>query len=171
MRISSEDIKKEVRESLAHLDHYLGLIQAGDASYIKPLSVELRKLLCKGRGNGLLERLSKECGINLDFQVRALPVMPPSYRTATLDEYLDEFRCHVGGETYTRRQLIHIVADKKGAHTEDEVVQLFEIEKYHSLPVYDGRMAGGYPITVKYLLDITLTILRLAKGKLDRKFD
>ena len=168
MEITKEQRVVELRESLAHIEHYLELLLQGQYSYQKPLSVELRKLLCEGEGNFLLKKLEKDYGVIFKFSIRSEPLMPPTYKDATVDDYLNEFRFFQEGESYTRRRIIKIVADKKGAHLDDTEKPFHQFEKKTFLPVGNPSKEGVHPLAAKYLVDIAKTTLRVCTEMLPK---
>ncbi len=98
----------------------------------------------------------------LSFQyVSKKPYMPPTYTDASVDEYIDEFRFFQEGKEYTRRDIIHMVADKKGAHLDDKEKPFHRFEKTTILPVGNPSKEGVYPLGTKYLIDIGQTTLRV----------
>ena len=160
MKINLKQKVTELTEILGHIAHFVALIKKGNATYVKPLSVELRKLYCKGAGNNLIIRIEEETGIKIKFPIRIKePHIPPTYRDGSVDEYIDEFRFFQAGKRYTRRDIIHLVADKKGAHLDDKEEPFHGFEKTTILPVGNPSREGVYPLGTKYLIDIAQTSL------------
>jgi hypothetical protein len=161
MRLNKEQKIQELRESLEHILHYLGLLKSGKNSYIKPLSVELRKLYFNGRGNELLKRIERDYGTNFVFSVRSAPLIPPTYRDASIDEYINEFRFFKEGKEYNRGKIIDLIANKKAAHLDEVEEDFHRFEKSTFLPVYSTDYSGIYPLATKYLIDIAEMTLKV----------
>lgn len=168
MKISKEKKVEELKESLNHIRHYLELLKKGEYSYTKPLSVELRKLLCEGNGNELLKRIEQDFNLEIKFPVRVEPLIPPTYRNTFIDEYLDEFRFFQEGEQYSRRRIIKMVADKKGAHLDETEKPFHQFEKKTFLPVGNPAKDSVYPLATKYLIDIGKTTLQVCENWLTK---
>ena len=151
---------QELGDSLKHIGHFVELLKSGELSYAKPLAVELRKLYCGGRGNNLLKRIEQDLGIKLIFQVRAEPRIPPTYKGASIDEYLKEsrfFDIRGKDDMYNREEIIRIVANQKGAHVDDAV------DAMHQITVPFGN---NLPASVVYLAEIANMTLRVCNSQI-----
>lgn len=136
-------------------------------SLIKPMSVELRKLLSPhGRGNDLLSRLEKELNITLVFSDRA-KTLPPAMENVGLDSYRNNMIFAVGGRPVTRLDLICMIADEKGAHTDDMVDQMHAISQQVILPLGNpARNSLFFPQNTTYLLTVAKTVVGVIEGQL-----
>ncbi len=162
MKLKIQEKINELNESIDHIVHFIELIKNGNPTYVKPLSVELRKLFSDGKGNQLLARVGEEVGLKVKFPIRVKkPLMPPTYTEVSVDLYLDEFRFFQEGKEYTRRDIIHLVADMKGAHLDDDEKSFHRFEKTTFLPVGNPSKGGVYPLGTKYLIDIAQTTINV----------
>jgi hypothetical protein len=136
-------------------------------SLIKPMSVELRKLLSPhGRGNDLLSRLEKELNVNLVFPDRA-KTLPPAMENVGLDSYRNNLIFAVGGRPVTRLDLICMIADEKGAHTDDLVDQMHSISQRIVLPLGNPARDGLlFEQNTTYLLTIAKTVAGVIEGQI-----
>lgn len=69
VQITDDEFLDEVRDSISNVESFLKeIIQDKTLARIKPLSVELRKLLSPdSQGDFVLERAEKRCGIQFVF--------------------------------------------------------------------------------------------------------
>ncbi len=151
---------QELSDILKHVGHFIYLVKNGELSYTKPLAVELRKLYCGGRGNNLLKRIEQDSGIKLIFQIRTEPRIPPTYKEASIDEYLKEprfFDIRGKDNMYNREEIISIVANQKGAHVDDV------IDAMHQITVPFGN---NLPASVLYLVEIANTTLYVCNSQI-----
>ena len=95
--------------------------------------------------------------------IRKEPLIPPTYRGASIMEYVKEFRFFQEGKSYTREEIIKLIADKKGAHLDNDEKPFHKFEKETFLPVFNPTMNGIYPLATKYLIDIGLETLSVCK--------
>ncbi len=79
MKITTEQKISELKDVLEHVGHYVQLLKSGKASYVKPLSVELRKLYCSGEGNRLIKRVEEALGVDVKFPVRVKKTLYATY--------------------------------------------------------------------------------------------
>jgi hypothetical protein len=145
---------RDLEDHLHFLPESLSKLASGDESYIKPLSAELRVLICKAGKEGLLWRVVSEIGaddtvhvhfagkVNFDHPLaRGLTTMfYPLHRAGLGDPRLAPGRHSlkhviregdalvVQGKAYSFEILIRAVVEQMGTSHEDEGVQPYLIE-------------------------------------------
>lgn len=165
--VSSERVQ-EAKDSMNNLKIFINQITLRhNESLVKPMSVELRKLLSPhGRGNDLLSRLEKEFNIKLVFPDRA-KTLPPAIENVELDEYRNRMIFAVGGRPITRLELICMIADEKGAHTDNVVDQMHAISQQVLIPLGNpARDRLFFTQNTTYLLTIAITVVNVIEKQI-----
>ena len=166
--VGSTEKIREVRDSINNLKIFIReIIQDRNESLVKPMSVELRKLLSPdGKGNDLLSRLEKEMGIKLIFLDRA-KTLPPTLENVSLEEYRTRMIFAIGGRPVTRLELVCIVANEKGAHIDDVIDQMHAISQKVILPLGNpARDRLLFNQNTTYLLTIATTVVKVVGEQL-----
>lgn len=166
--VGSIEKLREARDSINNLKIFIHEItQNRNESLVKPLSVELRKLLSPlGRGNNLLSRLEKERGINLVFPDRS-KLLPPTLENVSLVKYRSRMILAIGGRPVTRLELVCMVANEKGAHTDDIIDQMHAISQKVILPLGNpARDRLFFNQNTTYLLAIAKTVVKVVEEQL-----
>ena len=141
----------ELKRSIELIDHYLNqIIKERKLMFGMPLSVELRRLYLTGNGNLLLERIEKHFNVKLKYSVVERP--PDKYKEVGLKEYIEGLAFVSNGKPYSRRNIISLVADQRGAHT-DENMDLLHFESPFIL------LPWGNPAKTKLLIPQDLHVL------------
>ncbi len=159
---------KEVKDAVSNLKIFIEQItQQRNESLVKPMSVELRKLLSPyGRGNDLLSRIEKDQNINLVFP-DGTKILPRTIENVSLDAYRNRMIFAFGGRPVTRLDLIHIIADEKGAHTDDVIDHMHVISQQVILPLGNpARDKLFFNQNTMYLLTIAKTVVGVAEDQL-----
>src|SRR3989304_6453006 len=88
-RLSNDEFFVEMGESIKNIDDFLGeIIKNKLTARIKPMSVELRKLLNPGgQGNFALQRAQERFGVKFNFPDRS-KTLPRTGIQVSLDEYI-----------------------------------------------------------------------------------
>ncbi|WP_129220697.1 hypothetical protein [Lichenibacterium ramalinae] len=175
------DLKREFRL----LSAANSALKRGDLDYTVPVSVHLRKLIGKGKGNHLLQDCAAFRGVvlpvwkrppsdpqlwtpyqlidSLDFWYakEMFSLSPTHFLTCQTD--IDDWLCRNGGalnqSPTTNVDLLHGVADKIGAHLDLKNRDLVEaLENMHF---------GGVPIILSYLTQLGDLILALTASFLE----
>lgn len=166
-KLTKEDLLREIKESIDNLDSFLeDILKNKKMARIKPLSVELRKLLVDGEGNSVLKRAEEEFGIKLKFPDRA-PVLPPQTIEVDLDDYVNRLAFALGGRRFTRKKLIYMVADQRGAHTDEKPDILHTQSKGIILPLGNpARDRLFFEQNHMYLISMAKTVVDVVKNQI-----
>ena len=151
---------QEAKDGANNLRIFIEVIMTHhNESLIKPLSVELRKLLSPhGLGNDLLSRLEKELNVDLVFPDRTKK-LPPAMESVGLDTYRNNLIFAIGGRPVTRLDLIRMIANEKGAHTDNLVDQMHTISQQVIPPLGNPAKDGLlFEQNTTYLLTIAKTV-------------
>lgn len=146
MKEKKEELIKELFEIIDRINDSLVHVKNGKQHYCRPLAVELRKLYLGGQGNNLLKRIQKLISVELKFQVRTQPVIPPTFKTASIDEYLNEFRFFYSPNEYNRAEIISLIADEKGAHLDDKPDGIHSVSE--NVILYDLTQLNYYLVEI-----------------------
>jgi hypothetical protein len=166
--MKNEKYLAELRDSVKNLEYFVAEITKNEKySLVKPLSVELRKLLYEGgRNNNLLGRLEKDLKIKIKFPCRTKS-LPHKTIDCNIEDYRKEFIFKVSGRSFNRIDLIKMVANEKGAHIDDNEDPLHEISKKIFLPL--GNPARGGSIldqNTMYLVSIAKITIRVIRNSI-----
>lgn len=166
-KLAKEELLQEIKESIDNLESFLrDIIKNKKTARVKPLSVELRKLLVEGRGNALLKRAEDEFGIKLRFPDKA-PVLPPRTIEVDLDDYINRLAFALGGRRFTRKKLIYMIANQKGAHTDEGPDILHRQSKGIILPLGNpARDRLFFEQNHMYLISIAKIVVDVVKGQI-----
>lgn len=166
-KLTKQELFHEIRESIDNLESFLeDIIKDKKMARIKPLSVELRKLLVGGRGNAVLKRAEEELEIKLRFPDRA-KVLPPRTIEVGLDDYINRLVFALGGRGFTRKKLIYMVAEQKGAHIEKQPDILHRQSKRIILPLGNPARGGSFfEQNHRYLISIARTVSIVVKEQI-----
>lgn len=160
IKLGKEEFLIELKDTVKHMKLLLNeVINNGNISYAKQLSVDLRKLFSPTKGNNLLSRLEKLLQIKLVFPDRS-ETLPPKTIYVGLNEYRNRLVFTLQGRTFTRLKLINLVAGQKGAHTDEVADKLHYQSEKILLPL--GNLARGGILlqqNVRYLVEIAQTTL------------
>ncbi len=96
------------------------------------MSVELRRLYSPGQGNHLLERIEQKFNVKLKYPLK--DKLPDKYKEVSLTEYINSLAFVSNGITYTKMEVINLVADQRGAHTDNVADALHYISPFIMLP-------------------------------------
>lgn len=166
--ISVTEKLKEAKDAVSNLNICIKQItQHQNKSLIKLMSVDLRKLLSPyGRGNDLLSRLEKEQNMSLTFP-DGTKTLPRIIEYVGLDEYRNRMIFAFGGRPITRLNLICMIADEKGAHTDDTIDQMHAISQQVILPLGNpARDKLLFNQNTMYLLSIAKTVVKVIEEQL-----
>lgn len=124
---------KEFNQSLGLIHHYLDqIINERQLLLGTPLSVELRRLYLPGRGNHLLETIQRQFQVEIKYTVTDSP--PDKYKLIGLDEYINGLAFVSNNKAYSRKEVIELVANQRGAHTDEEIDPLHFESAFVDLP-------------------------------------
>lgn len=141
----------ELNRSLGLINHYLDqIINKKQLQFGTPLSVELRRLYLSGKGNHLLKTIGKLFDVEVKFSVKERP--PDMYKLVGIDEYMDGLAFVSNGKAYSRKRIIYLVANQRGAHTDENMDPLHFESPFIFLP-------WGNPAKTKLLVPQDLYIL------------
>ena len=161
---------QETKDAISNLKIFVDQItQQRNESLVKPLSVELRKLLSPyGRGNDLLFRIEQDRNIRLVFP-DGTKTLPRTTVNVHLDDYRDRMIFAIGGRPVTRLDLICMVANEKGAHTDDVIDQMHAISEQVILPLGNpARDKLLFTQNTMYLLTIAKTVVKVVEEQLTK---
>lgn len=141
IKLGKDELLTELKDTTKHMELMLKeILENGNSSYAKQLSVDLRKLFSPTRGNDLLSRLEKLLQISLVFPDRS-KTLPPQTIYVGLSEYRNRLVFALQGRSFTRLKLINLVAGQKGAHTDELADKLHYQSEKILLPL--GNLASG----------------------------
>lgn len=141
----------EFNKSIGLIAHYLDqIINKRQLQFGTPLSVELRRLYLQGQGNHLLETIEKLFDVKVKYSVTKTP--PDKYKKVGLKEYMNGLAFVSNGKPYSRKNIIDLVANQRGAHT-DESMDILHFESPFIL------LPWGNPAKTKLLVPQDLHVL------------
>src|SRR3989344_937612 len=166
MKSTAEDYINEFKQISERIDLYiLEIIDRKNYSLASPLSVELRKLFLSGQGNDLFRKYQSAHEINLSFPDRG-KTLPPHTVAVTLDEYIDNMIFALQGRVVTRKGLIEIVADERGAHYDEKADILHKQSGRIMIPVGNPSKTGIHPQNISYLVQIGKVASKVIKEQI-----
>ncbi|MBI3103550.1 hypothetical protein HYZ05_01290 [Candidatus Daviesbacteria bacterium] len=171
--ITEKELFQEIAESIDNLKSFLkDILKDQKLARIKPLSVELRKLLNpKIEGDGLLARAEQVFGIELHFPEKS-KTLPRTEVIVTLDEYINRLAFSLGGRAVTRIQLVKVVADQKGAHVDPRPDVLHIQSKGVILPLGNpARNKLFFEQNYQYLISFTITVMSVVEEQIIKRFE
>lgn len=166
-QITDKDFFKEIQEIIANIEILLDqIINHKKNSLVKTLSVELRKLLNPTeRGGSVLERAQKTFGITLEFTVNTPP--PPNTKLVGLDNYIHGLAFFLAPRRWSRIDIIKVVADEKGAHTDPTSDIIHTQSKNIILPIGNpARDRFFFEQNYTYIISIGVTILKVVRNQI-----
>ncbi len=117
-QISDKQLIQEFKNSIYFLGHYFNqIIESRILAFGIPMSVELRRLYSTKKGDNLLRRIEIKQDLSLKFRVSDRP--PDKYKLVGIDEYVNDNIFFANGRNYTRIEIISLIANQRGAHTDD----------------------------------------------------
>lgn len=144
MQIDELGLLTELSRSLYLIGHYSKqIIEKKRTVFGLPMSSELRRLHSPGQGNHLLNRVESRFNVKLKFPLMDKP--PDVYKTVSIDFYINSLAFVSEGTAYTKLQVINLVANQRGAHTDNKLDTLHYISPFINLP-------WGNPAKTKLLL-------------------
>lgn len=118
--IGTIGILGEFNKSLGLIGHYLDqIINKRQLQFGTPLSVELRRLYLHGKGNHLLETIQTQFGVKVKYSVIDRP--PDKYKKVNLEKYINGLAFVSNGKAYSRKDIVGLVANQRGAHTDEDM--------------------------------------------------
>lgn len=165
---SDREFLKELKDSISNIDGFLQeIVNNKTVERIKPLSVELRKLLNPGgKGNAVLQRAQNRFGVKFVFPdgSKTLPRTPIK---AGLNDYINRMIFAIGGRPVTRISLVKLVADERGAHIDDQADILHRQSQGVMLPLGNpARDKLFFEPNHRYLIVIAKTVSSVVKNQL-----
>lgn len=134
----------ELNRSLYLIGHYSKqILEEKKTVFGIPMSVELRRLYSPDRGDHLLERIQRRFNVRLRYPLKVRP--PDKYEQVSLDKYINSLAFVSNGVRYTKMEVINLVADQRGAHTDDKANVFHYTSPFFQLP-------WGNPAKTKLLL-------------------
>ena len=169
-KITKQELYQEIKDSSDNLRDFVGsIINDNKLAKIKPLSVELRKLLNPKEGDQLLKRAEDIFKINLQFPDHS-KALPPTEVSVSLEDYINRLAFSLGGRVVTRIDLVRLVANQKGAHTDENADILHTQSQKIILPL--GNPAKDklfFEQNYKYLLSFASTVIKVIEEQIIEK--
>jgi len=155
----------ELNRSLYLIGHYSKqILEEKKTVFGIPMSVELRRLYSPDRGDLLLERIEQRFDIKLKFPLKVKP--PDEYEQVSVSEYINSLAFVSNSVKYSKMDVINLVADQRGAHTDDEADVFHYTSPFVQLP-------WGNPAKTKLLLPqdlhCLLSISQVTYGVADKQ--
>lgn len=142
--IDDMGLLSELNRSLYLIGHYSKqIIEERKTVFGIPMSVELRRLYSPDRGNHLLRRIEQRFSVELKYPLKVKP--PNTYEQVLIDEYISSPAFVSNGVKYSKIEVIDLVANQRGAHTDDEIDVFHYSSPFIKLP-------WGNPAKTKLLL-------------------
>lgn len=108
----------ELNRSLYLIGHYSKqIVEEKKTVFGIPMSVELRRLYSPDNGDHLLKRIEQRFDIELKYPLKIKP--PETYEQVSIDKYINSLAFVSNGTKYSKMEVINLVADQRGAHTDD----------------------------------------------------
>jgi len=167
-RLSNDEFFVEMGESIKNIDDFLGeIIKNKLTARIKPMSVELRKLLNPGgQGNFALQRAQERFGVKFNFPDRS-KTLPRTVIQVSLDEYINRMIFAIAGRPVTRIELVKLMANERGAHTDEWVDVLHRQSRGVILPLGNpARDKLFFEQNHYYLIEIGRTVVGVVSSQL-----
>lgn len=134
----------ELNRSLYLIWHYSKqIIGERKTVFGMPMSVELRRLYSPDKGDHLLKRIEQRFKVKLHYPLKVKP--PETYEQVSIDKYINSLAFVSNGTKYSKMEVINLVADQRGAHTDDVADVFHYISPFNLLP-------WGNPAKTKFLL-------------------
>lgn len=173
MRIKStkKEFIKEIFDSISNIEFFLkDIIENNAVARIKPLSVELRKLLNpNSNGDSGLKRVEHIIKRAFIFPDRS-KILPPTRIDVGLDEYINRMIFSIGGRPVTRIEIIKLVADQKGAHIDDGIDPLHKQSQGIILPLGNpARDKLFFEQNHLYIIEIARTVVQVVNKQFFEK--
>ncbi|MBI4129773.1 hypothetical protein HY468_00500 [Candidatus Roizmanbacteria bacterium] len=168
---TEQELLKEIEDSISNIESFMtDIIKNNSTARINPLSVELRKLLSPyTRGDYVLKRAEEKFGIKFLFPDGS-KTLPRTRIDVGLEDYINRMIFSIGGRPITRIILIKLVADEKGAHTDEEKDPLHAQSQDVILPLGNpARDRLFFEQNHLYLVEIAKTIVQVVKNQLLEK--
>lgn len=172
-KITEQELFQEIKDSTDNLkDFLIDITKDKKLSKINPLSVELRKLLNpKGQGDQLLKRAEDIFKIKLEFPDRS-KTLPPTEIKVPLEEYINRLAFSLGGRVVTRIDLIKLVADEKGAHTDENADILHTQSQGILLPLGNpARDKLFFEQNHRYLISFAYIVVTVVEEQIIKKLE
>ncbi|NMC36528.1 hypothetical protein GYA49_05795 [Candidatus Beckwithbacteria bacterium] len=171
-RLSSKEKVDELKKIANNICLFINEIKNNqNLSLVNSLAVELRKLFDeKNPGNNLLERLENDLNIKLKFPDKKTR-LPPQTTHVSIDDYKNNLVFSSNGRGFTRIEIIKILADKKGAHLDDQQDIIIKQSEKIFLPF--GNPAKTKLILEQnhyYLLAIAITTIKVINEQIFNKY-
>lgn len=156
----------EFNRSIKLIHHYLDqIINNKQLMLGTPLSVELRRLYLSGKGNNLLETIQTQFKITLEFWVTDKP--PDKFKKVGLQEYINGLAFVSNGKAYSRRDIIDLVANQRGAHTDLNMDSLHFESPFMLLPWGNpAKTKLLVPQDLHVMMEVGLHTLKIADSQL-----
>ncbi|HCR35939.1 MAG: hypothetical protein UR33_C0006G0047 [Candidatus Woesebacteria bacterium GW2011_GWA2_33_20] len=172
MRIKStkKEFIEEIFDSISNIEFFLkDIIENNAVARIKPLSVEIRKLLNpNSNGDSGLKRVEHVIKRTFIFPDRS-KILPPTRIDVGLDEYINRMIFSIGGRPVTRIEVVKLVADQKGAHIDDGIDPLHRQSQGTILPLGNpARDKLFFEQNHLYIIEIAKTIVQVVTRQLSR---
>ncbi len=173
MRVEStkDDFFREIQDSISNIESFLKEIIDNKAiARVKPLSVELRKLLNPdSQGDDVLKRAEKKFGISFVFPDGS-KTLPRTRIEVGLEDYINRMIFSIGGRPVTRIELVELVANQKGAHTDEKSDPLHKQSRGVVLPLGNpARDKLFFEQNHLYLIEIAKTVAQVVRSQLLKK--
>lgn len=164
--IASIGLLGEFNVSIGLIHHYLDQIINNKKLMLGvPLSVQLRRLYLPGRGNNILEAIQKQFKVKLEYWVIDIP--PDKYKKVGLREYINGLAFVSNGTAYTRKEVVNLVANQRGAHTDLDMDPLHFESPFILLPWGNpAKTKLLVPQDLHVMMEIGLHTLRVADKQL-----
>jgi len=165
--LTTTDLFQEIEDIADNMKDFLNqIIRDKKTARIKLLAVELRKLLNPSeRGGSVLERAEEVFRITLKFTVSTLP--PPNTKEVGLCDYIHGLAFALSGRRVERLDIIKLVADEKGAHTDPTADILHTQSKGIILPIGNpARDQLFFEQNQTYIISIAKTVLEVVKNQI-----
>ncbi len=142
--VGNMGLLSELNRSLYLIGHYSKqIIEEKKTVFGIPMSVELRRLYSSGRGNHLLKRMEQRFDVKLKYPLKIKP--PDTNKQVSIDEYINSLAFVSNGIRYSKLEVINLVGNQRGAHTDDEADVFHYTSPFVKLP-------WGNPAKTKLLL-------------------
>lgn len=156
----------EMNRSIHLISHYLDqIINKRQLMFGVPLSVELRKLYLPGRGNDLLKIIQRQFGVKLQYSIIERP--PDKYKNVNLEEYISGLAFVSNGKAYSRKDIVGLVANQRGAHTDQDMDAMHFESAFIDLPWGNpARTKLFVPQDLHVMMQIGMETLAVAEHQL-----
>lgn len=128
VKVGNDRILEKIVRIHDSMTYLMPQIENGNEFLVGLLSVELRKLLGTKQGDDLMKRMEKMKGVKFEITINIdHPFLKPE--KIGIDGFRNQMIFAISGRSFTRLELILIVANQEGAHLdeeEDEVIPFSE---------------------------------------------